>query len=759
MHFSDGHAMGNRVLGDCPVAADAHDISSSGSSNNRRTNLDLNSRNQQTGTKGSGEQQVTPAAPEGDVVDDFTNDPHPALETPLLYFFLRGHPWILDGIQCLYRARWGVAYPFQHLLPYSRKLRKVRVILTWTDVILIVPFVFCLIKIFIYSFLFPSVKLSGNIARIPLIFTFLTAMRNNLLTLLLGMPVERVIKYHKISAYLSYFNSIMHAYVALWYQKENAPGDTKLTVVNFMVENSVNTSGTLMVVFITGMIIAALPMIRRKLFELFYYVHIFFGLAVVICAWFHTGFLVPLMGFLLWGNDLLVRRVYMPWFRYPRKATLQAISDTVVEVSFPKTDGFDFNPGQYVHIAIPKLSYLQWHPFSISSSPKQKIVTLHVRRVGNWSNDLYNLAKENAEVEILMEGPYGSVGVDVNHPLKYKRVMLFSGGIGVTPMQSLCNTLLWEHHAGVRNLDKLSFIWIERDPVIMEEVDVVRRESRVPSSISSGELNGRNSLETEHSSSTANLAIESLSGNLRSNHLTKSQYLRDRRSYTTGSTTNINGTAQGPCPRRGRRHSYTIAETRIANSLLGMLPQNQETDEEMTKLYASVNFDLDNSSTSKDEEMAAIPPLSEASLHQGGLGTDANEDVKSQHVSFAVDVLDPTWHAGEEEVLDESFLDQTFPSHNLSKESSPLDLQVYVTSKNLSQSTKQRLAQMPFVMFGRPNVSKLFYKAKQEAIEGGERRVAVCLCAPPRLVQLCRDACAKYSDGKVAFDIHCEEFS
>jgi hypothetical protein len=193
--------------------------------------------------------------------------------------------------------------------------------------------------------------------------------------------------------------------------------------------------------------------------------------------------------------------------------------------------------------------------------------------------------------------------------------------------------------------------------------------------------------------------------------------------------------------------------------LLGMLPQNQETDEEMTKLYASVNFDLDNSSAYKDEEIAAIPPLSEASLRQGGLGTDANEDVKSQHVSFAVDVLDPTWHAGEEEVLDESFLDQTFPSHNLSKESSPLDLQVYVTSKNLSQSTKQRLAQMPFVMFGRPNISKLFYEAKQEAIEGGERRVAVCLCAPPRLVQLCRDACAKYSDGQVAFDIHCEEFS
>jgi predicted ferric reductase len=36
-----------------------------------------------------------------------------------------------------------------------------------------------------------------------------------------------------------------------------------------------------------------------------------------------------------------------------------------------------------MYLAIPELSCLQWHPFSLSSSPNQKVVTLHIRKMGN----------------------------------------------------------------------------------------------------------------------------------------------------------------------------------------------------------------------------------------------------------------------------------------------------------------------------------------------------------------------------------------
>jgi predicted ferric reductase len=44
------------------------------------------------------------------------------------------------------------------------------------------------------------------------------------------------------------------------------------------------------------------------------------------------------------------------------------LPSNVIKIEFPKKN-FDYKAGQYVFIAIPALSYFEWHPFSISSSP------------------------------------------------------------------------------------------------------------------------------------------------------------------------------------------------------------------------------------------------------------------------------------------------------------------------------------------------------------------------------------------------------
>jgi predicted ferric reductase len=83
-----------------------------------------------------------------------------------------------------------------------------------------------------------------------------------------------------------------------------------------------------------------------------------------------------------------------------------------------------------MYLAIPELSWLQWHPFSLSSSPNQKVVTLHIRKMGNWTKALYELSENKKHVDILLEGPYGNLSVDIMGDRKYKNVMLISGGIG-----------------------------------------------------------------------------------------------------------------------------------------------------------------------------------------------------------------------------------------------------------------------------------------------------------------------------------------
>ena len=76
-------------------------------------------------------------------------------------------------------------------------------------------------------------------------------------------------------------------------------------------------------------------------------------------------------------------------------------------------------------------------------------MSIHIRVLGDWTKKLYDLAHPfglaGTEAEVLFEGPYGELEVDIDGA-KYKSVLLISGGIGITPIQSICNDLI--HHLG-----------------------------------------------------------------------------------------------------------------------------------------------------------------------------------------------------------------------------------------------------------------------------------------------------------------------
>ena len=134
--------------------------------------------------------------------------------------------------------------------------------------------------------------------------------------------------------------------------------------------------------------------------------------------------------------------------------------------------------------------------------------------------------------------------------------------------------------------------------------------------------------------------------------------------------------------------------------------------------------------------------------------SEATRQPRSKRVSVNVETPNLSWCAGQERSSDQSFLDHTFPTSN-----SPVDLQVYVTDMDVSEATKQRMSQMPFIHFGRPDIKNLFRQARLQALHSQQQNhIAVCVCAPKRIVQLCRKACAKYSDGRVTFDFHYEVF-
>ena len=380
------------------------------------------------------------------------NIPHPSLEFPLFYRCIHRYQFLLTFSEKIYNLRWRILYLLQRRIncPFSKSLS-----ISWLSVLGILSMGSVLLWGIISTFVYPSAVYSGHASRLPLLICYLTSSRNSIATFLLGLPFERAMKFHKLSGYIACLNGIFHTYVVIMMDQSYRDD------VELLFYGQINISGTCLMIMIIFMMASAVPPLRRLAFELFYFVHILLAIAIVISAFYHSGVVVPICGSIFWGGDLVMRRVVMPLYWYPRRARIKSLSDDMVELSLPKTNFF-YNPGQYVNIAIPELSIFQWHPFSISSSPFQDIVTIHIKRLGKWTGRLCDLAKEKSEVTFWLEGPYGSLSINLGGN-RYEIVVLIGGGIGVTAMQSVALQLEREYNTGSRSMKRLYFVWTTRE--------------------------------------------------------------------------------------------------------------------------------------------------------------------------------------------------------------------------------------------------------------------------------------------------------
>lgn len=79
--------------------------------------------------------------------------------------------------------------------------------------------------------------------------------------------------------------------------------------------------------------------------------------------------------------------------------------------------------------------WLNAHPFSLSAPPTATRLRLTVKALGDGSRDLQRLP---VGTWVIAEGPYGAV---TSHRRTRKDVLLIAGGVGITPMRALFETL------------------------------------------------------------------------------------------------------------------------------------------------------------------------------------------------------------------------------------------------------------------------------------------------------------------------------
>lgn len=139
---------------------------------------------------------------------------------------------------------------------------------------------------------------------------------------------------------------------------------------------------------------------------------------------------------------------------------VSVLPGNVVSLIMTKPQGFKYKSGQYIFLQCPTISPFEWHPFSITSAPGDDYLSVHIRIVGDWTQELKRVLTEpsnrqsvigcakfghlgemagSALPRLLVDGPYGAPAQDYRN---YDVLLLVGLGIGATPFISILRDLL-----------------------------------------------------------------------------------------------------------------------------------------------------------------------------------------------------------------------------------------------------------------------------------------------------------------------------
>ncbi|CAN1294295.1 Ferric reduction oxidase 8, mitochondrial [Linum perenne] len=282
----------------------------------------------------------------------------------------------------------------------------------------------------------------GLLAEACLALLLLPVLRGLALFQLIGIQFEASVRYHIWLGTSMVLFATLHGVSTLfiWGVSHHVQEE----IWRWQETGRVYLAGEIALVVALVMWITSLPQIRRKRFEIFYYTHHLY-IVFFIFFLFHAGdrhFYTIFAGVFLFALDKLLRVVQSRPQTYIHSACL--FPSRAIELILPKDPSLEYSPTSIVYIKIPSISRLHWHCFSLTSSSRVNTHTMSViiKCEGEWTSSLYTLVQGQLDSEadqmnpipIMIEGPYGPAFPEF---LRYDRLILIAGGIGITPFLSI----------------------------------------------------------------------------------------------------------------------------------------------------------------------------------------------------------------------------------------------------------------------------------------------------------------------------------
>jgi predicted ferric reductase/Ca2+-binding EF-hand superfamily protein len=277
------------------------------------------------------------------------------------------------------------------------------------------------------------------------------------------VPVDHAVEFHKQVGHAIFGFSLVHTLAHLCnYAISSEP------VLDSLVRTKPGLTGVLALV-VTALIwaFALEPVRRARHFQLFHFVHLLYWLFLPLLLlhgpvyWIWAS--VPIAGY------LIERAVRLATRANDVAVETEQLASGVTKLSFAAPPNWRHRAGDYLFIELPLVARHEWHPFTISSAPERRELTLHVRSLGNWTAALHELAGSRvghvhaAPLLGRIDGPYGTPSA---HIFEVKFAVLIGAGIGVTPFAAILDSILEQQRAGT--LERVHFVWVNRDQYAFE---------------------------------------------------------------------------------------------------------------------------------------------------------------------------------------------------------------------------------------------------------------------------------------------------
>ncbi len=332
---------------------------------------------------------------------------------------------------------------------------------------------------------------SGSLADLAWIPLMLTIFYRNLMTLIFGISVERSMLWHGLFALVATALGLWHGWIAIFVDKEEGGLGWK----NSFTGNSENKTEFWTGSFATGfMILSVLTSfypIRKFIKRIWVWSHHIFPLAAIAAAVIHGSATPGIMAGLFVLDRCFGYIIQAHWeYRRTHSKAMAEIDGSFVKLFFPK-DSMHYQPGQYMSICIPSVSWFEWHTFTIASSPRDSNVAFLIKPDGYWTRKLHRKVRERSfnenhatQINIWVHGPIGSIALDWMNSNKYQVFVLIGGGVGVTPLISFYRHLAHLNHDG-KPLAKVLLVYSTRST--QDAMAVLKIDQKSTSAIENGQ--------------------------------------------------------------------------------------------------------------------------------------------------------------------------------------------------------------------------------------------------------------------------------